>query len=249
MSSPVQSTRKPPPRAAESPPRAARPASRARAKPEPKRPESRAAARAPSQELLKRKPVNEPPTRVSAPAAVGAASLSFVVHITQHSNLVSSATFSLNMAQEGMFLYLCDVEVPRFSVELGLCGESLPDTDFATVFAGFCITVFAVNKVTSKSSMVFKSHQSHVSRPPVHYGEDISYFSHSCWLSGNGANVVGGVRVFFKPERREVANPALDSEYDVAIYRFSLKFWYPDATAERFESKDLETLLSMLGVL
>merc|ERR1719353_2736620 len=98
--------------------------------------------------------------------------------------------------------------------------------DLVAACAGFTVVVFAINTITSKTTMIFKSHNSHVKKPPVNTeNEHGGYFSHSCWLAGKGVNVVGGVRVFFD----EVPSPSAPGSTALQIHRLSLKFWYPYA--------------------
>jgi hypothetical protein len=119
--------------------------------------------------------------------------------------------------------------------------------DLVAACAGFTVVVFAINTITSKTTMIFKSHNSHVKKPPVNTNDEQGgYFSHSCWLAGKGVNVVGGVRVFFD----QVPSPALPGKLALQINRLSLKFWYPDANvAQPFREPDLIQLLTLLGVL
>lgn len=141
------------------------------------------------------------------------------------------------LSQDGPFLYVVQSELsPALSF--------IPVAESPCPFTGLSISVVGTNTRTRRSNVVFKSHDSHVDNPPVNDAD--GYFSHSCWLSGPSASVVGGVRVFFKT----------GEDNSVTLYAMSLKFWFPE-TGENgvadpvpsFSKDHWKELLRLLGIL
>jgi hypothetical protein len=110
-------------------------------------------------------------------------------------------------------------------------------------FKGISISIVGTNTRMRKSNTIFKSHTSHVDNPPVN--DTDNYFSHSCWLSGPDASVVGGVRVFYRP-----AGNGVDG---ICLYAMSLKYWFPETSGSpetpNFTKDHWKQLLKLLGLL
>ena len=161
----------------------------------------------------------------------------YEVQISYNERIVARAQVNPALSQDGPFLYVVQSElVPALSF--------IPVADSPCAFTGLSLSVVATNTRTRRSNVVFKSHDSHVENPPVNDAD--GYFSHSCWLSGPSASVVGGVRVFFKTAE----------DGSVTLYALSLKFWFPETAenglaeqAPNFTKDHYRELLRLLSVL
>lgn len=181
------------------------------------------------------KPISLAPA--AAPARPASPIIRYEVQIAYNDRMIAKAQLTPSMSQDGPFLYVVQSELkPPMSF--------VPASPSACAFTGLSISVVGTNTRTRKSNVVFKSHSSHVENPPVN--EQDGYFSHSCWLSGPGASVVGGVRIFFRPTEGDV-------ELAITLYAMSLKFWFPESSDEgsapNFTKDHWKELLKLLSLL
>jgi hypothetical protein len=160
----------------------------------------------------------------------------YELQVSYNGHVVAKAQLQSAVSEDGPFLYVIQSELdPALTF--------IPHPEMPCSFTGLSISVLATNTRTRRTNIVFQSHSSHVDNPPVN--EDDGYFSHSCWLSGPSASVVGGVRMFFK--RQE--------DGSITIYAMSLKFWFPEsvgnglAQAPPFTRDHFKELLRLLGIL
>jgi len=169
-----------------------------------------------------------PPNRVTSPI------IRYEAHIFLNDRIVAKAQLSPSLSQDGPFLYVIQSELKppmTFFPEDGQPPSS--------PFRGISISIVGTNTRLKKSSTIFKSHSSHVISPPVNDSD--KYFSHSCWLSGPEASVVGGVRIFYRSEAQ-----------GICLYAMSLKYWFPEtsgAAAPNFTKDHWRELLKLLGLL
>ena len=185
--------------------------------------------------------VNASTARSKSPSVVRPTSspvIRFEVHVTYGNQMVAKAALSPCLTQDGPFLYVIQSELS-------------PSLSFAAPqnspcpFTGLSVSVVGTNTRSQRSNIVFKSHSSHVENPPVNSAD--GYFSHSCWLSGPNASVVGGVRVFYKPLD--------DNDSSISLYAMSLKYWFPEDTenvvqqAPNFTKDHWKELVRLLGLL
>ena len=187
--------------------------------------------------------VTRPPAVTSAPKPVNLSSASsarpsspvirYEVHISYNERIVAKAQLTPSISQDGPFLYVIQSDLkPPLSF--------VPASSTGCAFTGLSISVVGTNTRTRKNNVVFKSHSSHVENPPVNDAD--GYFSHSCWLSGPDASVVGGVRVFFRPTD--------ESNESITVYAMSLKFWFPESQeSSNFTKEHWRELLKLLGLL
>ena len=186
------------------------------------------------------------PAKITASPVVSARPTSplirYEVHIAFNDRVVAKAQLAPMLSQDGPFLYVIQSELkPPMNFIPPSNGVS------PCAFTGLSISVVGTNTRSRKSNIVFKSHSSHVDNPPVNDSD--GYFSHSCWLSGPGASVVGGVRVFYRPVEGE--------EGGLTLYAMSLKFWFPEnsdsgmvgSQAPNFTKEHWKELLRLLGLL
>lgn len=182
------------------------------------------------------------PARVSsAPAAVAppvnrvtSPVIRYEAHIFLNDRVVAKAQINPSLSQDGPFLYVIQSELKPAMTFFPEDGQPP-----SSPFRGISISIVGTNTRLKKTSTIFKSHSSHVLNPPVNDGD--KYFSHSCWLSGPEASVVGGVRVFYRSE----AN-------GICLYAMSLKYWFPETSgtaAPNFTKDHWRELLKLLGLL
>lgn len=161
----------------------------------------------------------------------------YELQISYNDHVVARSPIKAVLSEDGPFLYV-------IQSELDSPLTFIPHPEMPCSFTGLSISVLATNTRTRKTNVVFQSHGSHIENPPVN--EMDGYFSHSCWLSGPSASVVGGVRMYFRREEEESA---------VTIYAMSLKFWFPESAANgleqtpQFTREHYKELLKLLGVL
>jgi hypothetical protein len=164
------------------------------------------------------------------------ASMKYELQVALNDQLIATCSLNEQIHPDGPFLYIVQSE-------LSPAVTFTPNPTAENTFSGISITIVGTNTKTRKSNTIFKSHASHIETPPVSDG----YFSHSCWLSGPGASIIGGVRVFFKPVIGLTgANGA------VSLYALSLKYWFPDNTeneSQNFSVDHWKGLLKLLGIL
>ena len=160
----------------------------------------------------------------------------YELQISYNEHIVAKSQIKPAISEDGPFLYVIQSELnPSLSF--------IPHPEMPCSFTGLSISVVATNTRTRNSNAIFQSHGSHVDNPPVN--ETDGYFSHSCWLSGPSASVVGGVRMFFRRD---------DSD-QVTLFAMSLKFWFPEsvgnglAQAPHFTKDHFKELLRLLGLL
>ena len=181
-------------------------------------------------------------SRSKSPANVRPSSspvIRYEVHVGYGDKVVAKAQLSPCLSQDGPFLYVIQSELspPLCFVPSEAAAES------ACPFTGLSVSVVGTNTRSQRSNIVFKSHSSHVDNPPVNNAD--GYFSHSCWLSGPSASVVGGVRVFFKSTDKS----------GITLYAMSLKYWFPEDTenviqqAPNFTKEHWKELVRLLGLL
>ena len=169
-----------------------------------------------------------PINRVSSPV------IRYEAHIFLNDRIVAKAQLSPSLSQDGPFLYVIQSELKppmTFFPEDGQPPSS--------PFRGISISIVGTNTRLKKTSTIFKSHSSHVISPPVNDSD--KYFSHSCWLSGPEASVVGGVRIFYRSEAG-----------GICLYAMSLKYWFPETSgsaAPNFTKDHWRELLKLLGLL
>ena len=166
-----------------------------------------------------------------------APSIRYELQISYNDHLVAKSQIKPALSEDGPFLYVIQSELdPPLTF--------IPHPEMPCSFTGLSISILATNTRTRRTNVIFQSHGSHIDNPPVN--EMDGYFSHSCWLSGPSASVVGGVRMFFRREEEDSA---------VTIYAMSLKFWFPESAANGLEQtpgftrEHYKELLKLLGVL
>ena len=183
-------------------------------------------------------PVPPPAARSKSPAPAGRPStplIRYEVHVAYGDKVLAKAQVATSLTQDGPFLYVVQSELSPSLCFIAPASSPCP-------FTGLSVSVVGTNARSQRSNVVFKSHSSHVDNPPVNTGD--GYFSHSCWLSGPSASVVGGVRMFFKQNGEEVT-----------LYAISLKYWFPEDTdnvihqAPNFTKDHWKELVRLLGLL
>jgi hypothetical protein len=171
---------------------------------------------------------------VSAPNRVTSPIIRYEAHIFLNDRIVAKAQISPTLSQDGPFLYVIQSELKPAMTFFPEDGQPP-----SSPFKGISISVVGTNTKLKKTSTIFKSHSSHVVSPPVNDSD--KYFSHSCWLSGPEASVVGGVRIFYRSEAG-----------GISLYAMSLKYWFPEtsgAAAPNFTKDHWRELLKLLGLL
>lgn len=181
-------------------------------------------------------PATKPISLAPAPAQKRPAApvIRYEVHIAYNDRVIAKAQLIPALSQDGPFLYVIQSELSP-----PMC--FVPASSTGCPFVGLSISIVGTNTRTRKSNVVFKSHSSHVENPPVNDAD--GYFSHSCWLSGPSASVVGGVRMFFRTG---------EDDNSITLYAMSLKFWFPENHEEQsggFTKEHWKELLKLLGLL
>lgn len=173
-------------------------------------------------------PTGQVQNRVTSPI------IRYEAHIFLNDRIVAKAQISPSLSQDGPFLYVIQSELKPAMTFFPEDGQPP-----SSPFKGISISVVGTNTRLKKTSTIFKSHSSHVISPPVNDSD--KYFSHSCWLSGPEASVVGGVRIFYRSEAG-----------GICLYAMSLKYWFPETSgtaAPNFTKDHWRELLKLLGLL
>lgn len=160
----------------------------------------------------------------------------YEVHVSLNNQLVAKAQLASNLTPDGPFLYIAQCELKP---HVRVAASSMEG------FRGLSLTVMANNTRTRQENVIFKSHASHIENPPINAQD--GYFSHSCWLSGPDASIVGSVRIFYRPEQDALTGSM------ICLYGMSLKYWFPaddpTVSAPAFGEMHWKQLLKLLGIL